>query len=437
MTDYRCAETDTLRAFQIAPKVSGNVWLKIAIGVMLIMMPMSFGVKLLLGISGVTWVNPVLIVSVIVAFYLRPVISPINTLLVVLFTLISAMAAGLIFEPLSPYSIVREPIKLVLAMIWFLVAKVCWEAEGEFVEKWLSITAVLQLLFAIYLWLVLGGYVPSAFIHAEFLVDYQFRQVVAFGDVGVQRLLGTFFEGPAFGLYMFCLFMVLSMRAMYESQSSNWRRVGITASMLGVLGSFSDQVYLGFLLFVMGISLVWFTKRAALPGVVVVFMGLVLAASFNLFDRLSVKINQIGEVVGADSLGLSGAGRAFHAQNGLSILSENPIVWITGVGPGRYGEYIAKAGMGPPSTTMQVTPLEWLLENGLIGFALIMFWLVTIGRNAWHVFGWMGAIGLVSLLIANAFQATWKWEAWFFALAFLAAQVPRQRNPSCANPQST
>lgn len=398
-------------------------WLRIAIVVMLVMMPMSFSVKLMLGITGITWINPALLVSLIVAMYLRPYISPISTLLVLLATFVSAAAAGFLFEPLSVYSIFREPMKIALCIVWFLVAKAAWETDGHFVEKWLSITVVLQLLIAVYLWLGLAGYIPLVLVHEEYVKEYQFKQLLSFDGIVIQRLLGTFFEGPPFGLFMFCVFVVLITRSLFVPESNKWRRFGIIASLVGVLGSFSDQVYLGFLVFLSGLSVVWFRKRAVLPAVAIFFTGMVLAVSLNLFDRLWAKADQIGEVTGADSLGLSGAGRTFHALNGIQILSENPIALVTGIGPGRYGEYIARAGFGPPSTTMQVTPLEWVVEFGLVGSTIILIWLGSIGRVAWNTFGWMGMVCLVGLMVANAFQATWKWEAWFFALAFLAARV--------------
>lgn len=407
---------------------SRNFWLRIAIVVMLVMMPMSFSVKLMLGISGITWINPALLVSIFVAMYLRPHVTPISTLLVVLASFVTATAAGILFEPLSVYSIFREPIKIALGMVWFLVAKSAWELDAQFVEKWLSITVLLQLLFAIYLWLGLAGYVPLILVHEEFVKEYQFKQIISFGNIVFQRLLGTFFEGPPFGLFMFCVFVVLMTRSLFVPASNKWRRYGIIASLVGVVGSFSDQVYLGFLIFLGGLSVVWLREKAVLSAVAVLFAGIVLAVSLNLFDRLWTKADQIGEVTGADSLNLSGVGRSFHALNSLSILSENPIALVTGIGPGRYGEYIARAGLGPPSTTMQVTVLEWLVEFGPVGSAIILVWLGSIGRGAWNAYGWMGVVCLTSLMVANAFQATWKWEAWFFALAFFAARI--QKNPT-------
>ena len=69
---------------------------------------------------------------------------------------------------------------------------------------------------------------------------------------------------------------------------------------------------------------------------------------------------------------------------------------------------------------MQVTPAEWLVEYGLLGMVAIIIFLLGIFKGSMRKYGLLGAGAFLALMAVNMFQANWKWEAWFFALAFLA-----------------
>ena len=148
------------------------------------------------------------------------------------------------------------------------------------------------------------------------------------------------------------------------------------------------------------------------------FLAAVSYVGFQVTKKVG---NAVEETADSDIKGSSGAERMYHMRLGAKLLAENPLAVVTGIGPGRYGDYCEKYGLFPSSTTIQVTPVEWIVEYGVIGSAIIIIWLVYVGKSAVRTFGNIGIYSLISLVIAVLFQASWKWEGWFTALAFLAA----------------
>lgn len=404
-----------------------TIWLRGAVMLAILLMPLSAGVKDMLGMQSVTWVNPALLLCVFILLYFRPVIEPVSTLLVAVVAFISGALGGLIWEPWGIYSALREPVKLAMGLIWFLVAKTAWERAPNLVERTLVVVVLLELAAAVYVWLALAGYAPALFLDATFIEEYRFKQIILVGGLIVQRLLGTFFEGPPFGLFMFCALIIFMLQARRANGSNGWRRLGIFASLAGVIGSVSDQVLLGTFLFMAAYVLLT-VRRLPRPRMVVAVLIVIAGLSgLGVADRVLTKFDQIGMVDESGAAGLSGAGRAFHIQTGVTLWLSNPLTALMGIGPGRYGELLAERGTWPGSTTMQVTVVEWFVEYGVIGAAIILFWLAAVGKRAWAVHGLLGITALGSLIVANGFQANWKSEAWFFALAFLAAGSPRAR----------
>jgi hypothetical protein len=105
------------------------------------------------------------------------------------------------------------------------------------------------------------------------------------------------------------------------------------------------------------------------------------------------------------------------------LFIEQPASLITGIGPGRYGDYAVRTGYFPSTVTTQFTIIDWVVEYGFLGLLLIGVWLFRIGSHALFGYGIFGAGALVAILIGNMFQANWMWEAWFLALAFLDASA--------------
>jgi hypothetical protein len=54
-----------------------------------------------------------------------------------------------------------------------------------------------------------------------------------------------------------------------------------------------------------------------------------------------------------------------------------------------------------------------------LGTWAILVWLWSIARPAVKTLGPMALVTVLSLVLANLFQANWMWEAFFLALAFL------------------
>jgi hypothetical protein len=116
--------------------------------------------------------------------------------------------------------------------------------------------------------------------------------------------------------------------------------------------------------------------------------------------------------------------REFHLKYGLSLLEREPIAALLGIGPGRYGEYAADTGYFPATTTMQFAFPEILVEWGAVGLGI---WLITLTAVALHirkVHGFAGVCLLIGLLIADSFQANWKFEAVLLAVAALCIPQP-------------
>jgi hypothetical protein len=112
--------------------------------------------------------------------------------------------------------------------------------------------------------------------------------------------------------------------------------------------------------------------------------------------------------------------RSFHLRYGWLILGAHPAATLFGIGPGRYGEYAADSGDFPDTVNMQTSEMEILVEWGVAGLAT---WLVLLGGLAWRAAQLHGLLGLglvVALVIADSFQANWKHEAMFLAVAALS-----------------
>jgi hypothetical protein len=115
--------------------------------------------------------------------------------------------------------------------------------------------------------------------------------------------------------------------------------------------------------------------------------------------------------------------RSFHARYGLSLLQTHPAATLFGIGPGRYGEYASETGDFPDTVNMQTSELEILVEWGVIGLAVWAVLLACITARVWEVHGVLGVGLLLGLILADSFQANWKYEAAFLAMGALCKQT--------------
>lgn len=387
-------------------------------------MPLSYGLRDLLGLN-FTWINPTLILAFIVsAVFLKFKTPDKRALLIVIYACIAALFGSFLIDP-SPdrgksalYIICMEPARLALNILWYFASIYFLRNFRGQVLRWLVVSVSIQMAIAAYLYLALYDlvFVPDPL--KLFLAIYRERQVVWIGNFQLYRMAGTFFESPPFSLFMFCCFVVFVL-AWIEPVSGvkkKWIVTGAVLSMAGAILAFSDQVLLALPIF----GLCILSRMSKKAGVVygwaaTVVFAVVSVGAIAFFNQKLEMSNVVGKDIYANSI----AERSFHVKYGMDILLAEPSSLVLGIGPGRYGDYAGKTQIFPSTVTLQVTPIEWLVEYGALGSLIIAWWLFGIGERSFAAFRGIGVVALCGLLLANMFQANWKWEAWFFALAFL------------------
>jgi hypothetical protein len=241
-------------------------------------------------------------------------------------------------------------------------------------------------------------------------------------------MAGTYIESPPFGLFMLCCFviLVLYLQDLKEGHKERnlivWASVG--AAFIGVTMSLSDQVLIGLAIF--GCSMIMRVPFARsrffkATSTVVLIIAVCYAVRQVIFKWQLMSVTAPGDVFAQ-----SASERWFHMKYAFMSLLENPASIITGIGPGRYGDYAYRTGMFPSSVGIQVTPVEWIVEYGVVGLIVLSIWLGNIANKAWARYGWMGIGAFTALMVANAFQANWKWEGWFLAMAWFCANSNAQ-----------
>ena len=402
-----------------------------------LLLPLSGALKQMLQLSSTIWIDPSIILAVSMFLLLGMPARDKYALWLAGFATLSAVVGSFFLAPSgarehsSFYAFYAEPIRLWLDILWYLVSLEFLVHKREFVVRWLSISVVIQLSIAIYLYLALFDMVPVPNVIAIYLTLYKGRQAVMWGDTAVYRMAGTFIESPPFGLFMFCSFAIFVVSWTFENHSSvaygrRWLAVGMIASFVGAVASLSDEVLLAIVIF----GAAWYlSARETLMAThrhgkaVEAILGVVLVLGIGAYvaERLEAKLEEAASTAPVDNdvIGQPGAERLFHVRYGLARFEEVPLAVLTGIGPGRYGDYAARTGIFPPTVQIGVTPVFWLVEYGVFGLALIVAWLCNIGRRGRSAYGAIAISALFSLLAVNFGQGGWMFETWFLALAFL------------------
>jgi O-antigen ligase len=184
-----------------------------------------------------------------------------------------------------------------------------------------------------------------------------------------------------------------------------------------VLFSIADQVFLGGILCLL-VSLPVFGQKSKRFTLLLV---LGLTATLGAFEIRSIALKQSasGSKIATEINGSSVGERNFHFHYGLSLLEAYPAATLFGIGPGRYGEYVAETGNYPDTVSMQSSEPEVLVEWGVVG---LLAWIVFLGcatNRVWNAHRTVGIALLTGLIAADSFQANWKQEAVFLAIAVL------------------
>jgi hypothetical protein len=388
--------------------------------------PVSVASKFLLGTTSSTWIDPSLLLSLAALVMLlprwedflenelRPVVAV--AALVFLASLLSALSGLLLRPPATLYNVLREPLRLWLNLAWFVTS--AWFIRHR--PRVVLVGAIIAVMFAlgagIYLELAAIKLVPAPALAASYARAYLVRQTLWFHGIPLPRMGSLFFEAPPFGLFMFAQFVVLS-RLREPGRYRRWSTASMFSAALGLLLSLSDQV-----LVAGAVGL--FSGLSGMRKKQMVVTWSIAAAAIAIVCAFEIQTLAVKETVSTAGIvswinGGSVGERNFHLQYGVSLLEEHPTAALFGIGPGRYGEYAADSGAFPDTVNMQTSEMEILVEWGAAGFAL---WLVLVGFLAARGFQLHGILGLgllVGLVIADSFQANWKHEAVFLALAVL------------------
>ena len=406
---------------------------KFLYGLALLGMPLTYAVRNLFGLVGITWIDPTLILGLVIFLLLGMPMKEKTPFWLVAFAFLSAFIGMFILVPSadrdksSLYVYYVEPIRLGLNIIWFWVSIRFLILDRKFVIRWLAICATAEFSIACYLYLALYDLAPVPDIVKLYLEIYKTRQVVFWGELPIYRMAGTFDESPLFGLFMFCCFVIFvltisSSAASDDRQFNIWLRVGALCAFFGTVASLSDQILIALLM--LGIVFVLVRSRGNRVVLTLFWSSPILILALYSASALATRWKSDSYYTG-DPMGTSISERSFHARYGLGLFLEQPASVITGIGPGRYGDYAVRTGYFPSTVTTQFTIIDWAVEYGFVGLLLIGLWLFRIGSHAVLSYGIIGGGALMALLIANMFQANWLWEAWFLALAFLCAGARR------------
>ncbi len=395
----------------------------------LLSLPLGPALKLMFGSEEMVWVDPTLIFATLAFVALIPIWNSSDsielggpTLATVVLTLlcIACALSGFLIRPSTkPYDALREPIRFFLTMIWFLTS--CWflRFRRRFVFRCAAVAVLLALLSGIYIDLVAAGFIPAPQKVIQYAQIYLLRQLISISGQLVPRMGGFFIEAPPFGLFM------LSMAAFfYLAYRAGIRRAsvlpGLIISLLGLFASLADQAFLGFFAALPTVILSIKSRRGWVkPTLVITFGGLLAILGF---ESLASKVMLEAQTTSTSHIYQDSVGeRSFHLEYGLSLFVDKPAAALLGIGPGRYGEYVAETGFFPNTVTMQTTEPELLVEWGVLGLGVWIVVIALTARTAWRLHGLMGVGLLVGICLADSFQSNWKAEAAFLAFAALCS----------------
>jgi len=406
--------------------------------------PISVASKYLLGLTGSTWIDPTLLLALAALLALIPRwgdfltgdlrMVAIGTAMLFLVSLVCAISGVLLRPPSSLYGALREPIRLWLNLCWFLVS--CWFLlyKPRVVLRCSIFAVAFGLGAGVYLYLVALGDAPAPGSVISYTRAYFIRQTIWLNGFPIPRMGGLFFEAPPFGLFMLSMLIVLSFTR-ENGHHPKWTTCGITFATLGMLLSLADQVLLAGTVGLFS-SLPNLGKKR--PGIV---WPLAIAATVAIFafEFQSISEKGVSSTTGIVTRinGSSVGERSFHFHYGLSLLQAEPAATLLGIGPGRYGEYASETGLFTDTVNMQTSEVELLVEWGAIGLAAWVALIACVIARAWEVHGVLGLGLVLALILADSFQANWKHEAVFLAIAALCTQrstVARITEPDRCRP---
>jgi hypothetical protein len=379
--------------------------------------------KVFFGGAEITWLDPPLIFSMLALVALLPHLDRENTIVwreiagplaALMLACGLCVVSGFLLLPTSEvYNVLREPSRFVLMLVWFAVS--CWflQERRQMVIRYAAAGALLGLLSGIYVYCAAMRLLPAPLALVAYAQQYWIRQAFWAWGVPIPRMGGLFIEAPPFGLFMLGLlvFFLIALRSGAQSKAA---KLGLAITLLGAIASLADQVTIAAVVcLAASMASLKMRRRWLRPAVLGAAFCVLAGAAFLSMRTKLAEGAQAGEPV---SIYRNSVGeRNFHLRYGASLIGQQPVAAVFGIGPGRYGEYVSETGLFPDTVTMQYTAPEILVEWGVAGFVVWAGVLAMLGARAWRLHGLAGLGLLAGLLIADSFQANWKSETVFLA----------------------
>jgi hypothetical protein len=124
----------------------------------LLMMPLSYALKELFGLIDITWVDPTLILGVIIFVLAGFPIKEKSSLWVLAVTFLSALIGAFLFgasatrDKSAYYVYYVEPVRLTLEIIWFWVSIRFLRLDRSYVLRWLTVCVAWEFFVSCYLY---------------------------------------------------------------------------------------------------------------------------------------------------------------------------------------------------------------------------------------------------------------------------------------------
>lgn len=392
--------------------------------VALVLSPLSYVIKIVYDLP-FPWIDPTLIVGAVAALLppwslptvdrrLRGVAVCTVLFLATYWLSATASAARAQFADAEPF---REPVRTALGILLCLGCVRVWRnrsalGRAAVVLGWV---AVAEVLLAVYLIAGLALNLPMPGQWRSYQEIYWFRQAFYASKIVWPRLGGTFVEAPPFGMYILGAIIVLAFARRTRLRGSppmpgRWMDAILW---IGLAGSLSSQVLIGAMLW--GLLLTGFDLYVRRQPTLwhaagaVVLVTLFSAGVYRKYLESKRPEPEIGSSVGE---------RRAHTMRAWHTFLDRPVL---GVGPGQYGEIAMResSSLYDARVSPQFVAAELLADTGALGLGAALLLVASIIYALLQTRSYSAVSATVGLLVADSFQANWRWPMLFIAIAVL------------------
>jgi hypothetical protein len=135
-------------------------------------------------------------------------------------------------------------------------------------------------------------------------------------------------------------------------------------------------------------------------------------------------------------IGSSVGERRAHTTRAWRTFLSHPIL---GVGPGQYGEVAMRESFSlyDVRVSPQFVPAELLADSGALGFGTAVLLVASILFALLRSGNYSAVSAAAGLLVADGFQANWRWPMLFIAIAVLLVVSTSQTSGEQEIPEAT